>query len=58
MIQSAQDIEQGGFTAARRAQQHHYLTLVEFQIDAPQRMDLDLSHLINFNQINGLEDRH
>ncbi len=52
-IQSAQDIQQRGFSAALRTQQHHEFAGQQFQIDAAQRLHLDFTHRVDFGQTPG-----
>ena len=55
-IEPAEDIQQRGFAAARRAEQHHQFTTIEREIDAAQRMHLDLAHAIDLGQSVGDEN--
>ena len=54
-IQSAQDVQQGRFTAARRAEQHHQFAVVQIQVHPAQSLDLDLAHLVDLGQPCGVK---
>src|SRR5574340_1132384 len=52
-IKTPEDIEQCGFTASGGAQQHNDFAWVEFEVNSSERMNLNLSHLIDlFKPLN------
>jgi hypothetical protein len=56
-VEPAQDVQQGGLPAARRAEDHHELALEEVEVDALERVDLHLAHQIRLGQPARVEDR-
>src|SRR5690625_32000 len=55
-IEAAEDVEEGGFAAARGAEQHDEFARVEVEIDAPQRVHLDLTHIVDLREVAHLKD--
>ena len=55
-VQPAQNVEQGRFTTARCAEQHHELASVQLQVHAPQGMHLDLTHAVHLGDAVYRED--
>jgi hypothetical protein len=56
-VQASQNVEQSRFSAAGRPQHHHEFPGIEVQIDAAERMDLYVAHLIHFCDAVDVEDR-
>jgi hypothetical protein len=56
-IESAQNIEQGRFAAAGRAEQHHQLAAKEIEVDATQRLHRDFTHVVSLGEAACDEDR-
>src|SRR5262245_4199220 len=56
-VQPAEDVEQGGFAAARRAEQDDKFPLVKVEIDAAQGVHLDFTHAVYLGDPAGLENR-
>ena len=54
-IQTAQNIEQRALAAAGRTEQHDELARVQLQVDAPQRVHVDLAHVVDLGQVAGRE---
>ncbi len=56
-VEPAEDVEQRRFAAARRAEQHDELALVEVEVDPAERDDVDLAHPVDLRQASRAEDR-
>ena len=55
-VQSSQDIQQRRFPTPGGSQQHDELTLEKLQIDPPQRMHIDLSHVVDLRDAPRVKD--
>ena len=55
-VERAENVEQGRLPAARRAEKHHELSLVERHVHAPQGVHLDVAHLVHLAHILGGEN--
>ena len=49
-VEAAEDVEQRGFAAARRAEQHDQFAVVEIEVHAIERANLRLPAWINLRQ--------
>jgi len=56
-VQPAEDVEQRGLATAGGTQQHHELAAVQGQVDAAQRVHLDVAHPVHLGQAAGAEYR-
>ena len=56
-VEAAQDVEQRGLAAARRAQDHDELAPAEIQVHGAQRVHFDLAHAIDLGEAPGPEHR-
>jgi len=50
-VEATQHVHQRGLARARRPHDAHELALLDLQGDAPQRVDLDLAHLIRLGDV-------
>ena len=55
-IEAAEDVQQGRFAAAGRAEQHHQFAAVQIEVDAAQRLHLDLAHGVDLGDVVDVED--
>jgi len=55
-VQPAQDVQQRRLAAARWAEHHHELAAAQLQVDAAQRLHLDIAHGVDLGQPLGAED--
>ena len=55
-VQTAQDIQQRRFAAARSAEQHDQFSLIQIEIDTAQGMNRSFTHLINLGNAARLKD--
>jgi hypothetical protein len=56
-IEAAQNVQQRRFAAAGGAQQHDELAFIQVEIDAAERVDVDLTHVIGLRDASCLIDR-
>lgn len=55
-VETAEDVEQGGFAAAGGAEQDHHFPGEEFDVDAAEGVNLDLTHVIDFCDAVGVKN--
>ena len=56
-VEPTEDVEQRRLATPRRPEQHDELAGVEIEVDAAQRMHVDLAHGIDLGDLAGREDR-
>ena len=57
MIQAAQDVHQGAFPGSGGSHDGDKFTLLDFQVNTIQRLNLNISHTVDLYQVDRLDDR-